>query len=315
MLTIPAGASPGALTVGVVGAGLMGRALAAVFAGGGHSVRLFDVSEATLAEAVASLAEYAAHVRPVGSLAEVAAGAAFVTEAVREDLSVKQAVFHELAAADSETILATNTSVLPVTAIAAQVARPERVVGTHWWNPPGLIPVVEVVRGHHTSTTTMDTTVQLLCSLGKLAVRVERDVPGFVGNRMQHALWREAIAIVAEGIADAETVDLVVRNTIGLRLAEMGPLENADFVGLDLTLAIHEAVLPAIDHRPGPSPLLRDLVAAGRLGAKSGSGFLTWEPGDRERAGARLAAHVRSQLTDRAIRGAAESGTDPKEKA
>ncbi len=129
-------------------------------------------------------------------------------------------------------------------------------MGTHWWNPPGLIPVVEVVRGRDTSDETMDRAESLLRSLGKLPVRVERDVPGFVGNRLQHALWREAIALVADGVCDAGTFDLVVRNTIGLRLAAMGPLENADYVGLDLTLAIHEAVLPSLNADPGPSPLL-----------------------------------------------------------
>jgi len=125
---------------------------------------------------------------------------------------------------------------------------------------------------------------------------VERDVPGFVGNRLQHALWREAIALVAEGVCDAQTVDLVVRNTIGLRLAAMGPLENADYVGLDLTLAIHEAVLPSLNADPGPSPLLRELVAAGRLGARTGSGFGSWPPGSRENAAQRLAEHVTRQL-------------------
>ena len=132
----------------------------------------------------------------------------------------------------------------------------------------------------------------LLTHAGKTPVRVGRDVPGFIGNRLQHALWREAIALVAEGVCDAETVDLVVRNTIGLRLATLGPLENADYVGLDLTLAIHEAVIPSLDSHPHPSPLLRALVADGQLGARSGHGFLDWPAGTRERTAARLAEHI-----------------------
>ena len=139
----------------------------------------------------------------------------------------------------------------------------------------------------------------LLTHAGKLPVRVGRDVAGFIGNRLQHALWREAIALVAEGVCDAETVDLVVRNTIGLRLATLGPLENADYVGLDLTLAIHEAVIPSLDSHPHPSPLLRALVADGQLGARSGHGFLDWPEGARERTAARLAEHITAQLEKR----------------
>jgi 3-hydroxybutyryl-CoA dehydrogenase len=280
----------------------MGRAIARVFARQGVDVRIFDVDSAALSAAVEDLALEGLTVRAVANLTEVARGADLVTEAVAENLALKQAVFAELSATDADAVLATNTSVLPVSQIAVRANRPERVVGTHWWNPPDLIPVVEVVRGDRTSVATMDMAVDTLTTLGKTAVRVEKDVPGFVGNRMQHALWREAIALVHEGICDADTVDLVVRNTIGLRLAEMGPIENADFVGLDLTLAIHEAVLPAINRDPGPSPLLRELVAAGRLGARTGGGLLHWGAGDRDAAAARLSAHVRRQLSEQ-VRG------------
>jgi 3-hydroxybutyryl-CoA dehydrogenase len=141
--------------------------------------------------------------------------------------------------------------------------------------------------------------VALLAAAGKLPVRVGRDVPGFIGNRLQHALWREAIALVAEGVCDAQTVDLVVRNTIGLRLASLGPLENADYIGLDLTLAIHDAVLPSLNHDPHPSPLLRQLVDHKQLGARTGRGFLDWPEGAREATAARLAHHISAQLEER----------------
>lgn len=284
---------------GIVGAGLMGQSIARVFADAGWQVRLFDRSDEALAAAVDSLTSAGYDVKAVGSLAELADGSSFITEAIFENLELKQDVFAELSVADTDVVLASNTSVLPVTAIAAKATRPERVVGTHWWNPGDLIPLVEVVRGNKTSTEVMEATVGVLTSVGKTAVRVERDVPGFVGNRMQHALWREAIAIVADGIADAQTVDLVVRNTIGLRLAEMGPIENADLVGLDLTLAIHQSVLPDLNRDPHPSDLLQRLVAAGQLGAKTGSGFLPWGEGTREAAAQRLSTHVRRQLSDR----------------
>jgi 3-hydroxybutyryl-CoA dehydrogenase len=308
--------------IAVVGAGLMGRGIAGTLAAAGHQVMLYDTVPETLDAAMAELMaaqqlpdrsmaaqpatdEHTAD-RPPGmaviaaaDLASAVTGATFAIEAVVEDLGVKQALFAQLDRLAPDAILATNTSVLPVGAIAARVTRPERVVGTHWWNPPHLIPIVEVVRGAGTSPETLERTEAFLTALGKTPVRVERDIPGFVGNRLQHALWREAIALVADGVCDAATVDLVVRNTIGLRLAAMGPLENADFVGLDLTLAIHDAVLPSLSRQTHPSALLSSLVADGRLGAKSGQGFYPWPAGARTAAAARLAAHVAGQLATR----------------
>jgi 3-hydroxybutyryl-CoA dehydrogenase len=296
------------LRVAVTGTGLMGRGIAAVFAGKGHAVSLYDSDATALETAVAALAGDTgetgdtndsgvaaappASVRAERDLAAAVEGADVVIEAIVENLDAKRALFAKLDALLPTAVLATNTSVLPVSLIAERTERPDRVVGTHWWNPPQLIPIVEVVRGRHTSEATMDRAVELLGSLGKTPVRVERDVPGFVGNRLQHALWREAIALVADGVCDAETVDLVVRETLGLRLGAMGPLENADYVGLDLTLAIHEAVLPSLNRDAGPSSLLRAHVAAGDLGAKTGRGFLAWPPGTREAAARRLRAHV-----------------------
>ena len=280
----------------VVGAGLMGRRLALVFARAGARVSLYDQDLAALREAMVMLDREQLEVCAYSELSSAVAGADIVTEAIVENLAIKQALFAELSELSERAILATNTSVLPITMIAEYARLPERVVGTHWWNPPDLIPVVEVVRGARTSPEVMEHTVAILSALGKLPVRVEKDVPGFVGNRLQHALWREAIAMVQEGICDAETVDLMARNTLGLRLGAMGPIENADYVGLDLTLAIHDAVLPSLDKAPHAAPLLRQKVAAGQLGAKSGQGFLGWPAGARELARERLAAHVSEQL-------------------
>jgi len=281
------------LTVAVLGTGLMGTGIAGVLARHGHDVRLFDTDPDASARAAAELSGQATAHRDLRS---AVAGADVVVEAVTERLEVKQELFEHADAVNPDALIASNSSVLPISQIAARVSRPERTVGMHWWNPPGLIPVVEVVRGQRTSGETMDRAEDLLRSLGKTPVRVQRDDPGFVGNRLQHALWREAIALVADGVCDADTVDLVVRNTIGLRLAAMGPLENADYVGLDLTLAIHEAVLPSLNADRGPSPLLRGLVMAGNLGAPTGCGFFTWPPGARKAAAQRLAEHVTRQL-------------------
>lgn len=284
----------------VVGAGLMGRRIAGVLASAGMQVTVTDANAAILDAAAAEAGELRGADR--GSVTAVADPAAavrdadLVIEAIVEDLAVKRELFERLALQAPNAVLATNTSVLPVSAVTERVADGSRVIGTHWWNPPDLIPIVEVVPSVRTAPATTDRVVALLERAGKVPVRVGRDVPGFIGNRLQHALWREAIALVAEGICDAATVDLVVRNTIGLRLATLGPLENADYVGLDLTLAIHEAVLPVLNRDAHPNPLLRRLVADGHLGARTGHGFLDWPAGVREQTAARLATHITAQL-------------------
>ncbi|MDX3524605.1 3-hydroxyacyl-CoA dehydrogenase family protein [Streptomyces scabiei] len=304
--TLPAGDHSRFCSVVVVGAGLMGRRLAGVYASGGLSVTLTDAEPTVLPEAgrvaqdlARALCGSPGPVRTTARLEEALEGAGLVTEAVAEDLDVKRTLFTRMAGLTATAVLASNSSVLPITAISAGIEDPSRAVGTHWWNPPDLIPVVEVVQGESTSLDVVADVMALLNRLGKRPVRVRRDVPGFVGNRIQHALWREAIALVAEGVADAETVDMVVRDTIGLRLGEMGPLANADYVGLDLTRAIHEAVFPVLDRSSTPNPLLDDLIRGGHLGAKSGQGLFAWPPGARETAGAALAAHVSSQLAAR----------------
>ena len=129
---------------------------------------------------------------------------------------------------------------------------------------------------------------------GKKPAHVKKDVPGFIGNRLQHALWREAISLVEHGICDAQTVDDVVKASFGRRLPVLGPLENADLVGTDLTLAIHDIVLPAIDSRPGPSPYLKNLVAEEKLGFKSGEGFRKWSPEEQAALRAKLVQHLKA---------------------
>jgi 3-hydroxybutyryl-CoA dehydrogenase len=284
----------------VVGAGLMGRRIAGVLASAGLDVVITDTNAVILDAAAAEAGEVTGAGRgsviAVDDLATAVQDTDLVVEAIIENLAIKQELFQRLAALAANAVLATNTSVLPIGAVIERVEDGSRVIGTHWWNPPDLIPIVEVVPSTRTAPDTVDRVVALLTDAGKLPVRVGRDVPGFIGNRLQHALWREAIALVAEGVCDAETVDLVVRNTIGLRLATLGPLENADYIGLDLTLAIHEAVLPSLNSEPHPSPLLRDLVADGQLGARSGHGFLDWPQGAREQTAARLAKHITTQL-------------------
>jgi len=152
---------------------------------------------------------------------------------------------------------------------------------------------VEVIGTEWTSPQAIDWTIALHRAAGKTPVHVKKDVPGFVGNRLQHALWREAIALVEHGICDAETVDTVIKAAFGRRLAVLGPLENADLVGTDLTLAIHKTVLPAIESRPSPSPYLEKLVADGKLGFKSGEGFRTWTPEQQAALRAQVVQHLK----------------------
>ena len=271
----------------ILGAGLMGHGIAQVFASTGHSVTVYDSAPAGLATLHDRMAENLTQldqdtaclnrITASNDLAEAVANADFIFEAVLEDLAVKQSLFARVETfARPETVLASNTSVLPITDIMRQLTHPARGIGTHWWNPPFLIPLVEVIAAPQTAPRIIEATMSLLKSAGKTAVHVQKDVPGFIGNRLQHALWREAIALVEHGICTAEDVDAVVKSSFGRRLGVLGPLENADLVGTDLTLAIHRTVLPAIDASPGPSPYLEDLVAQGKLGMKTGRGFRSW---------------------------------------
>lgn len=210
---------------------------------------------------------------------DIVKNADLVIEAVFEDMAVKQETFAKLeAVCSSEAIFCTNTSVMSPSQISEKLQHRERFVGTHFWNPAHLIPLVEVIKTDATSDGTAETVMRLLQSVGKKPILCKKDVPGFVANRMQHALWREAIAIVENGIADAETVDEAVKNSFGLRLPQLGPLENADMVGLDLTFNIHDYLLPYLDASGRPSPLLEDLRTQGALGFKTGQGFRSWTP-------------------------------------
>ena len=154
------------------------------------------------------------------------------------------------------------------------------------------MPLVEVVQAERTSDVTIATTMALLASIGKAPAHVKKDLPGFVANRLQHALWREAIAMVAEGVCDAATLDACVKNSFGLRLPVLGPLENADLVGLDLTLDIHRTMIPELDRHAVPNAFLEAKVAEGKLGFKSGEGFRTWTDDEMRGLRTRLADHL-----------------------
>ena len=284
--------------IAVIGGGTMGHGCAQVFAAAGYDVALQSRKETTLATAMETmrsdllfLAERGvgrkedieptvARVRTTQSLEEAVSGAGFVLECVYENMELKQEIFRTIdSLTPSQVVLATNTSVMSITEIASASAGRGRIIGTHWWNPPFLLPLVEVVRTEDTEPWVIDLTMELMRRIGKEPVFVKKDVPGFVANRLQHALWREAISIVERGIADAATVDKSIKCSFGMRLPVLAPLEAADFGGLDLTLAIHSYVLRHLEDSHEPSPLLKEKVEKGELGFKTGGkGFQEWTP-------------------------------------
>lgn len=277
--------------ISVIGGGLMGAGIAQTFAAANYQVSVFepfDEVRKTIVERIeADLVRIgadpsaSANITVTADLAEAVGQADYVTEAIPERLDLKRSMFADLIAkAPRSCILASNSSVMPIGSIAEGLETADRIVGTHWWNPAVLIPLVEVIQGEQTSEETIATTMAILTNIGKKPAHVKKDVPGFVANRLQHALWREAIAMVAEGVCDAQTLDDCVKNSFGLRLPVLGPLENADLVGLDLTLDIHRTIMPELDTSSGPNPLLQEHINAGKLGFKSGEGFRAWSEGE-----------------------------------
>ena len=275
----------------VVGTGTMGPGIAEMFALGGSRTLLCGRTEGAVASGLrrarlagANLARFGlvpaervaeAEGRLSGSTdLETAAQADFVVETIVENMEAKKECFGRLdRAAPEGAILVTNTSGLSITEIASATTRPGRVAGMHWWNPPHLVPLVEVVCGEGTSAETAAEVAAVSRSLGKVPVVVRKDVPGFIANRLQYALLREAANIVGQGIATAEDVDLAMRAGPGLRYAALGPLETADFIGLDVVADVMDYLLAALSAASETPAPVAELVKSGRLGAKSGQGF------------------------------------------
>lgn len=307
------------LNVTVLGAGMMGPGIAQLFAVRGYSTTVWGLENElprvadTIRSNLRMMSGYGivreeeiehaiARVRTTSSLEDAVSDADFVEEAIVENLEIKQDFFRRMDGLCNEnTILATNTSVISPTEIALKAKHRKRIVGTHFWNPPHLIPLVEVVKARDTSDDTMDRTMDLMAHIGKKPVRVKKDVPGFLANRLQHALWREAISIVENGIADPAEVDEAVKNSFGLRLPVLGPIENADLVGLDLTLAIHNYVLRHIEDSHLPSPILKEKVGKGDLGIKTGKGFKEWSEESAEKLRKGLAIHLMKWMKEHGI--------------
>jgi len=263
------------MTIAVLGAGVMGRNIARVFLRAGHDVALFSRTEATREDARATLdGEVGGVLTTTGSVQDAVADARLVLESVPERADLKQALLGEAeAAVGADAIVATNTSSLPLDRLAEVLHRPERFLGLHWFNPAHLIPLVEVVPAPATDAGVVERSAALLAEAGKSPRVLRRAVPGFLANRLQYALIREALQLLEDGVADAETIDAVITECLGPRWAVVGPLRSSDLAGIDTVVAVAEHLYADLSRVTEPQRVLSDLQDAGRLGARAGRGF------------------------------------------
>ncbi len=289
-------------TVAVIGAGTMGAGISGEFARVGFKVRLVDVSEEVLQQGMRRMSEAqqalvdaglvspdeadaaAGRVRATSRLEDGCEGAELIVEALPEDLQLKRELFGRLDRLCSEgAIFATNTSGLPISEIAKATGRPELVVGMHFWNPPHIVWLVEVTRGDATSDATAELLLAVCRRLGKRPILVRHDIPGFVGNRLQFAVMREALSLLEKGVASAEDIDTAMTAGPGLRYGFLGPLRTADLGGLDIFLAISSYLFAELDSSTGPPRVLADLVGQAKMGAKAGEGIYPYAKEDLAR--------------------------------
>ena len=302
---------PEVSTVGVLGAGLMGHGLALEFARAGYEVLIFDSIESQRDSAperlqgayktmsdmgmvdAAAADETLGRIRVVDSMDDLGASAEYILEAVTEDLDIKKAAFAELdRVCGPDVILASNTSALSPTALGSATNRPEKVVVTHFFIPPYLLPLVEVVPGEKTDPATVDIAARICESIGKTAIRLSREVQGFVVNRLQFAMFREALSLVQSGIVSPQDVDKATTMSWGNRLGVFGPFKIADIAGLDTYAFVSKTVFPTLGNADDVAPFFADMVASGKLGAKTGEGIYPWPEGALDEARAQIARHA-----------------------
>lgn len=293
--------------VTVVGSGTMGKGIAMLFAMNDYDVTIYTRSMAAYGKSQEQLDDILANLSESGFIKDgdqsaikgritfsddfekCGKSADIVIENIVEDVEIKKEYFRRLdAICPKETILASNTSVISITELCEKVEHKERVIGTHFWNPPYLIPLVEVIKTVYISDDIFNRTCALMERVGKKPVAVEKDVPGFVGNRMQHALFREALSIVENGIASADDVDNAIKYGFGMRLGISAPIEVMDRGGMDLTHSIHEYLFPHIENTTEPQRILTDNIEAGKLGFKTGEGIKKWTEKEMKEANDRL---------------------------
>jgi 3-hydroxyacyl-CoA dehydrogenase len=289
----------------IIGTGTMGPGMGAVLARAGIDTALYDVSAEALerakgaAELAGGVLERLDAVKADGGglrfeseLGAAVEGADFVVEAVPEKLELKQELFPQLeAGVADDTIIASNTSGIPITKIASVCSRPGRVVGMHWSNPPHLIPMIEVIPGEQTSRETVEAASALVRRIGYHPVE-EREVAGFVENRILYAILRECLDLVDRGIIDPEGLDLNVRWGIGYKLAVIGPMELLDMAGLDIYNAVGSYLNQDLSTSGEVSSTIRGLIDKGRLGMKTGGGIYDYTPEDVDRLRGQRAAKL-----------------------
>jgi 3-hydroxybutyryl-CoA dehydrogenase len=295
-------------TIAVVGSGFMGHGIALDFAARGYDVHLYGRAQARLEQALQTIErelpliqqgcvatreqmdEALSHIRTSTNLEETAAGVDLVVEALAEDLPLKQEIFKQLdCLCPKATILASTTSTILPSALAAKTRQPERVIVTHYFFPPYLLPLVEIVRGPETSDATVRTIKTFYERIGKRPAVVEKEIAGFVASRLQLALVREAFSLVDNGVASPADIDAIVHYGFGRRLSAAGVFEIADMAGLELYQVAVEALFPHLESSTGVPRTLREKVARGDFGVKSGKGFYEWTPETLERERQRFA--------------------------
>jgi 3-hydroxybutyryl-CoA dehydrogenase len=296
-------------TVAVIGNGIIGHGIAQIFAAAGKRVLLIGRNQGSLDRAMekiaASLEDFAAHglmekSAPKTSLERIqtsvqlkdAASAQLVIEAVTEDLPLKVELFGKLDRICPPPAVLGSSSGQPASALIARAAHPERVIATHFWYPPQLIPLVEVCAGPKTSPDVTQWVCEVLKQAGKEPAVIDREIPGFIGNRLQFAMLREAWALWASGAASAEAIDTVVRNSFGRRVGITGPLESADAGGLYTMYHFGKSLMPHLDANPEPPAAIAELVAKGANGIANGQGVCDWS----KRDGSRLIAERMEEL-------------------
>lgn len=282
--------------IAVIGCGLMGHGIAQTFAQKGYSVTMYDTHHSILEKAISqvrsnldtfieagieteeSIKEALSNIRISLDLRSAVEYAHFVIEAAPEDLMLKMNLFAEMDRyAQEDAILASNTSTLPISQIGKKVARKERLIVTHWFNPPHIIPVVEVVRGEATSQEVFEISYKLLEKIGKRPIKILKEVPGFLINRVQTAMFREILSLLELGVATPEDIDLGVKGSFGFRLAVIGPLQTMDMGGLDLIYKGMKYLYPFIDSSIEVQKILREKIERNELGLKTGEGFFQYE--------------------------------------
>ncbi|HZG79573.1 MAG TPA: 3-hydroxyacyl-CoA dehydrogenase family protein [Brevibacillus sp.] len=279
----------------VIGSGVMGHGIAQVYALAGYSVSLYDIKDELLSKARQAIEqslslqvredvltekakqEALARITLTTNLQEAVADADLITEAISEVIDLKWTLFEQLEAyAKPDAIIASNTSTFSIGRLIEKAKTPQRFIITHFFNPAQLVPLVEIVRHEKTSEDVVQKTVEWIKQIGKSPVLLKKDVPGFIANRLQTALMREAFSLLANGVAEAHEIDTVMKDGIGFRWAFVGPIETADFGGLDTWQRVMDNLAPELDKSEAAPAIIRELVEKGDLGTKTGAGIYSY---------------------------------------